>query len=168
MRPPLETTTVEIDSGSIVETPKHRGKDISMAKKFYQDEEKQAQNNKRKRTEAAVLPRLSGRPTTKDTLIKLDGEEDDLAALQLHEAELILSSTSDDGIARKTKTIFTKCKGNITVNTQKQYLTYELFADLRKKALETIKEQRDILFKINAAETTIHNLLKKHYSEKSM
>jgi hypothetical protein len=139
-----------------------------MAKKIYQDEEKQAQTNERKRTEAAVAPRLSGRPTTKDTLIKLDGEEDDLAALQLHEAELTLSSTSDDGVARKTKTIFTKYKGNITVNTQKQYLTYELFGDLRKKALETIKEQRDILIKINAAETTMHNLLKKHNSEKSM
>jgi hypothetical protein len=71
-------------------------------------------------------------------------------------------------VARKTKTIFTKYKGNITVNTQKQYLTYELFGDLRKKALETIKEQRDILIKINAAETTMHNLLKKHNSEKSM
>ena len=167
----LETTTIEIDSGSIekTETPKHRGKDISMVKKLYQDEEKQAQNtNKRKRAEATVLPRLSGRPTTKDTLIKLDGEKDDLAALQLHEAELTLSSTSDDGIARKTKTIFTKCKGNITVNTQKQYLTYELFGDLRKKALETIKEQRDLLIKINAAETTMHNLLKKHNSEKFM
>ena len=109
----------------------------------------------------SVAPRLPGRPTTKDTLIKLDDEVDDLAALQLREAELILASTSDDGIARKTKTILTKCKGNITVNTQKQYLTYELFADLRKKALETIKEQRDLLLKINAAETTIHNLLKK-------
>jgi hypothetical protein len=46
--------------------------------------------------------------------------------------------------------------------------TYELFGDLRKKALETIKEQRDLLIKINAAETTMHNLLKKHNSEKFM
>ena len=45
----------------------------------------------------SVAPRLSGRPTTKDTLIKLDDEVDDLAALQLREAELILASTSDDG-----------------------------------------------------------------------
>lgn len=44
----LETTTIEIDSGSIekTETPKHRGKDISMVKKLYEDEEKQAQTNK--------------------------------------------------------------------------------------------------------------------------
>jgi hypothetical protein len=54
----LETTTIEIDSGSIekTETPKHRGKDISMVKKLYQDEEKQAQNtNKRKRADVRKL-----------------------------------------------------------------------------------------------------------------
>ena len=169
----LETTTVEVDSGNAinVKTAKHCGKDVSMAKKIYQeeikkDEEKQ-NNNKRKRTET-VAPRLSGRPTTKETLIKLDNKVDDLDALQLHEAELVLASTSDDGVARKTKTILTKCKGNITVNTQKQYLTYKLFADLRKKALDTIKEQRDILYKINAAEITMYNLMKKSLNEKSM
>jgi hypothetical protein len=51
----------------------------------------------------SVAPRLPGRPTTKDTLIKLDDEVDDLAALQLREAELILASTSDDGIVKKNK-----------------------------------------------------------------
>jgi hypothetical protein len=43
----LETTTIEIDSGSIekTETPKHRGKDISMAKNYMR-----MKRNKRKQT----------------------------------------------------------------------------------------------------------------------
>ncbi|CAB3987884.1 Hypothetical predicted protein [Paramuricea clavata] len=133
----------------------HRGKDVSMAKKIHDEEEK---TNKRKRAE--VQPRLSGRPTIRETLMKIDGE-DDLEVLQLREAKLILVGTITDTF-RKSKTVFTKCKGgDIIVNTQKQFLTYELFGDLRKKSLDIIKEQREILLKINAAEATMHNLMKK-------
>jgi hypothetical protein len=38
-----------------------------------------------------------------------------------------------------------------------------MFADARKKALEIIKEQRDILYKINMSESYVINLLKKQY-----
>jgi hypothetical protein len=144
--------------------PPAGGKNITMAKQIHEEEQQQQQQpppvksgTKRKRVE--VLPRQSGRPTTIDTLIRIDGE-DDLEALQLHNRELILNGTTENG-EKKSKTILTKCKTNITVNSQKQYLTYELFADTRRKELEIIKEQRDILQKVNAAESVLTSLLKK-------
>jgi hypothetical protein len=144
------------------------GKNIAMARQIHDEEEQQLQQqqqqlppvksgNKRKRIE--VSPRQVGRPTTTETLIKIDGE-DDLETLQLHNRELILNGTTVNG-EKKSKPVLTKCKTNITVNTKKQYLTYELFADTRRKALEIIKEQRDILQKVNAAESVLTGLLKK-------
>jgi hypothetical protein len=135
------------------------GKNIAMAKRIQDEEEQQQQQReqeepleikpKRKRVEGP--PRQSGRPSTIETLIKIDGDDDDQTTFQLRARELILNGSGENG--EKTKqTILTKCKSNIAVNTQKQYQTYELFADLRRKALETIKEQRDMLQKINVAE----------------
>ncbi|CAB4019363.1 Hypothetical predicted protein [Paramuricea clavata] len=66
-----------------------------------------------------------------------------------------------DGARKRSKTILTKNKGDIICTNTKQYVTYEMFAESRKKALETIKEQRDILYKINTAENLLTNLLKK-------
>jgi hypothetical protein len=115
---------------------------------------------KPKRKRAEVPPRQVGRPSTLETLIKINGDDDDQTTFQLRTRELILNGSGENG-EKKSKTILTKCKSNIAVNTQKQYLTYELFADLRRKALETIKEQRDMLQKINPAEAVLTGLLKK-------
>ena len=124
-----------------------------------QQEQQTAQKptNKRKRME--VTPRQVGRPTTVDTLIKIEGE-DDIEVLQLNSRELILAG-SDGQEGKKSKTILTKNKNNIVCTNNKQYVTYEMFADARKKALEIIKKQRDMLYKINVAENVLINALKK-------
>ena len=155
-----------------VEPPAHSGKNIAMAKQIYDEEQQQQQqqqqpvksSGKCKRVEVTL--RQLGRPTTTETLIKIDGEND-LETLQLHSRQLILNGTGlkaekkSKTILTKCKAILTTCKANIVVTSNKQYLTYELFADVRRKALDTIKEQRDLLQKINAAEYVITNLLKK-------
>ncbi|CAB4009174.1 Hypothetical predicted protein [Paramuricea clavata] len=102
--------------------------------------------NKRKRVEH-VQPRQAGRPTREETLIRIGDEQNNMEALQLSSRELILPGSGDEN--KKSRTILTKCKQNIVVETHKQYLTYDLFADNRKKALETIREQRDTLSKIS-------------------
>jgi hypothetical protein len=147
--------------------PPPGGKNIAMIKRAFDEETLQAQpqrsnKNKRKRVETP-LPRQVGRPTTNEALIKIDGEEDDTAILQLNCRELTLSTTGCESV-KKSKTILTKCKHDIIVTTNKQFLTYELFADARRKALDIIKEQRDMLQKINAAEYVLTTLLKKHSS----
>ena len=96
-------------------------KNIAMAKQIYDEEQQQLQQtvkpgNKRKRIE--VSPWQVGRPTTTETLIKIDGE-DDMEMLQLSSRELILRGTT----ANRWKKPLTKCKTNIVVNTNKQYLT---------------------------------------------
>jgi hypothetical protein len=101
--------------------------------------------------------------TTNEALIKIDSEEDDIGILQLNSRELTLSTTGCNDV-KKSKTILTKCKHNIIVTSNKQFLTYELFADTRGKALDIIKEQRDVLQKINAAEYVLTSLLKKQSS----
>ena len=103
------------------------------------------------------LVKLDVPPQQTPALIKID-KEGDLTVLQLHSQELIL--TGGDGQEKKSKTILTKNKGDIVCTNNKQYITYEMFAESRKKALETIKEQRDILYKINVAENLITFLLK--------
>ncbi|CAB4044748.1 Hypothetical predicted protein, partial [Paramuricea clavata] len=143
-----------------VNTPTHRsrGKDINLAKQVYETESTTATTKpkvtrKRKRD--------SGRPTKDETLIRIDDE--DLCALQLSRRELTLPDTK--GKCKKSKTILTKLKQDITVTTMKQFQTYELFADTRAKALDTIRENRELLEKINAAEFVLTSLLKKQSEE---
>jgi hypothetical protein len=162
-----QTTTLTPTSTS---TPQPTtGKNIAMAKRIHDEEERQQQREQEepleikpglKRKRAEVPPRQVGRPSTLETLIKIDGDDDDQTTFQLRTRELVLNGSGENG-EKKSKIILTKCKSNIAVNTQKQYQTYELFADLRRRALDTIKEQHDMLQKINAAEAVLTGLLKK-------
>ena len=93
-------------------------------------------------------------------MIKIDGDDNDQTTFQPRTRELVLNGSGENG-EKKSKTILTKFKSNIAVNTQKQYQTYKLFADLRRKTLETIKEQRDMLQKINAARSRTHRIAEK-------
>ena len=67
---------------SATHNPPAGGKNITMAKQIHDEEEQQQQQQpppvksgtKRKRVE--VPPRQSGRPTTVETLIRIDGEDE--------------------------------------------------------------------------------------------
>jgi hypothetical protein len=101
------------------------GKNIAMAKRIHDEEEQQREQEepleiKPKRKRAEVPPRQVGRPSTLETLIKIDGDDDYQTTFQLHACELILNGSGENG-GKKSKTILTKCKSNIAVNTQKQY-----------------------------------------------
>ncbi|CAB4008960.1 Hypothetical predicted protein [Paramuricea clavata] len=154
-----------------------RGKNIAVAKQIFEDEQTQQQppsplQSRQLTTAPHTTPSLpkrkrkqeleehpSGRPTKDEVLVRIDSEEDDMCILQLSRRELILPNSK--GACKKSKTILTKLKHDITVATQKQFQTYELFAETRRKALDIIRENRDLLEKINSAEFVLTSLLKK-------
>jgi hypothetical protein len=150
-----------------IPTTHGRGKDITLAKHVFQDEQEQPTSptqskkliEKPSRKRKRETERLSGRPTKDEVLIRMDEDDDDMATLQLSRRELILPNS--EGVCKKSKTILTKLKRDITVSTQKQFMTYELFAETRRKALDVIRENRELLEKINAAEFVLTSLLKK-------
>ena len=63
-------------------------------------------------------------------------------------------------LEKKRKTILTKYGSDIKCTASKQYISYEFIGELRKKALETIKEQRNIINSLNAIESLIEPLVK--------
>ena len=113
-------------------------------------EEHDVQKNKRKRI-ANIPPqqqkpkkRKSGRPSTAETLTRIanDQNEND----QISSQDLILRAI--DGSEKKKKTILTCSTKSIELYYLKQYGCYDFIGELRKNALDTIKEQKNILEKL--------------------
>jgi hypothetical protein len=124
--------------------PKPMGKDISA---MIQHE---SEKKKRKRTAniqptqhpAATKPKRkrSGRPTTNEALTKIANELDNN---QLSPQNLILRAI--DGSEKKKTTILTCSTENIELYNLKQFSCYEFLGEVRKKALDIIKEQKSVL-----------------------
>jgi hypothetical protein len=117
-------------------------KDMSVMKEEYEDKK-----NKRKRV-ANISPqqqkpkkRKSGRPSTNETLTRIanDQTEND----QISSQDLILRAL--DGSEKKKKTILTCSTKSIELYYLKQFSCYNFVGELRKKARDTIKEQKNIL-----------------------
>ena len=111
----------------------------------YESEKK----SKRKRT-ANIQPtqhptkpkkRRSGRPTTNEALTRLANNE--LDNNQISSQNLILRAI--DGSEKKKKTILTCSTENIELYNLKQFSCYEFLGEIRKKALDIIKEQKSVL-----------------------
>ena len=105
---------------------------------------------KRKRT-ANIQPqqqkpkkRKSGRPSTVETLTRIANDKNENN--QISSQDLILRAI--DGSEKKKKTILTCSNKSIELYYLKQYGCYDFIADLRKKALDTIREQKNILEKL--------------------
>ena len=110
------------------------------------------EQKKRKRT-ANIQPqqqqqksrkRKSGRPSTVETLTRIANDKNDND--YIYSQDLILRAL--DGSEKKKKTILTCSDKSIELYYLKQYGCYDFIADLRKKALDTIKEQKNILEKL--------------------
>ena len=117
--------------------------DINVMKEEYEADKK----SKRKRV-ANISPqqqkpkkRKSGRPSTNETLTRIanDQTEND----QISSQDLILRAL--DGSEKKKKTILTCSTKSIELYYLKQFSCYNFVGELRKKALDTIKEQKNIL-----------------------
>ncbi|CAB3977940.1 Hypothetical predicted protein [Paramuricea clavata] len=147
----------------------HRGKDITVARKKFEEEEEQEQEaeteKKEKKTTTRKRKRECGRPTTDQQLVRMDDDFNDMQALQLTRRQLTLPDTR--GKCKKLKKILTKLPEDIIVNTTHEFQTYELFADTRAEALKIIQDKRELLEKINAAEYVLHTLLKKRNNSDS-
>ena len=110
------------------------------------------EHDQKKRKRIANIPprqqnqkkRKSGRPSTAETLTRIanDKNEND----QISSQDLILRAI--DGSEKKKKTILTCSSKSIELYYLKQYGCYDFIGDLRKKALDTIKEQKNILEKL--------------------
>ena len=106
--------------------------------------------NPAKRKRIANIPLLgdekhsAGRPTKHQTLTKITN--DTLNPNEITSKELILRCL--DGSEKKKKIILTSSQENIELFNAKQFACFEFLADLRQKALDTIKEQKDILEKL--------------------
>ncbi|CAB3983350.1 Hypothetical predicted protein [Paramuricea clavata] len=156
----MATESVEIPQ--IFTTPVkviHKGKDITAARKQFEEQETETEAKKAKKTPARKQKRECGRPTTDQQLTRMDEDFNDLQALQLTRRELTLPDAR--GKCKKSRKILTKLPHDIVVDTMREYQTYELFADTRTKALQDIQEKRELLEKINAPEYVLSTLLKK-------
>jgi hypothetical protein len=117
-------------------------KDISLMKK-----QETGKKKKRKRV-ANISPqqqqppaKKNGRPSMNATLTKLANNEFDNN--QISTQNLILRAL--DGSEKKKKTILTCSTESIELYNLKQFSCYEFLGDLRKKVLDTIKEQKYML-----------------------
>ncbi|CAB4007354.1 Hypothetical predicted protein [Paramuricea clavata] len=144
----------------------HRGKDITAARKKFDEEEQETETEKKERkTPARKRKRECGRPTNDQQLVRMDEDFNDMVALQLTRRQLTLPDTR--GKCKKSRKILTKIPEDIIVNTTREFQTYELFADTRTEALKIIQDKRELLEKINAAEYVLHTLLKKRNNSDS-
>ncbi|CAB4035661.1 Hypothetical predicted protein, partial [Paramuricea clavata] len=80
-----------------------------------------------------------GCPTRENMLLKIANGDDSKETASISSQELILLTGA--GGERKRKTILTKYGSDIKCTANKHYISYELIDNLRRKALETIKEQ---------------------------
>jgi hypothetical protein len=135
---------------------KPMGKDISAM--IQHNEEK-----KTKKRTANVQPipkpkrKRPGRPTSDETLTKIANELD---SNDLSTQNLILLAL--DGSEKKKKTILTCSKETIELYNLKQFSCYDFLGEARKKALDTIKEQKTILEHI----LYIEKIVTQHVEEK--
>lgn len=116
---------------------------------------------KRKRTADKPTDDMScvaGRPTRENTLIKIANEDTEKDTTAITSQYLILLTGA--GTGKKKKTILTKYGSDIKCTASKHYISYEFIGELRKKALETIKEQRDIINNLNTIESLIEPQVK--------
>jgi hypothetical protein len=110
------------------------------------------QKNKRKRV-ANITPqqqqkpkkRKSGRPSIAETLTRIANNEQ-TENDQISSQDLILRAL--DGSEKKKKTILTCSTKSIELYYLKQYAYYDFVGELRKNALDTIREQKKILEKL--------------------
>ena len=118
-------------------------KDIDVMKKI-EAEKKNPNSNKRNRV-ANIMPqpgkRAAGRPSTHKTLTKIANDE--INNDKISSQNLILRCL--DGTEKKKKTILTCSQENIELYNAKQFSCYAFLGELRKKALDNIKEQKSIL-----------------------
>jgi hypothetical protein len=107
-------------------------------------EKKNHNSNKRNRV-ANIMPQLgkraAGRPSTHKTLTKIANDE--INNDKISSQNLILRCL--DGTEKKKKTILTCSQDNIELYNAKQFSCYKFLGELRKKALDNIKEQKSIL-----------------------
>ncbi|CAB4008326.1 Hypothetical predicted protein [Paramuricea clavata] len=107
-----------------IPTTHGRGKDITLAKQVFQDEQEQPTSpmqskkliEKPSRKRKRETERLSGRPTKDEVLMRMNEVNDDMATLQLSRRELVLPNS--EGVCKKSKTILTKLKRDITVSNK--------------------------------------------------
>ncbi|CAB4009282.1 Hypothetical predicted protein, partial [Paramuricea clavata] len=142
----------------------HRGKDITAARKKFDEEEQETETEKKERKTPARKWEC-GRPTNDQQLVRMDEDFNDMVALQLTRRQLTLPDTR--GKCKKSRKILTKIPEDIIVNTTREFQTYKLFADTRTEALKIIQDKRELLEKINAAEYVLHTLLKKRNNSDS-
>lgn len=119
-----------------------RGKNITQVREIYEQTHQQQPPAKRKRVVIPEDHRNVGGPTRNDTLLKIGNKKPS----RFLQRELTLVGV--DGSEKKRKTVLTKNKNDIKCKSSKHYAAYEFITDQRRKALETIKEQRDILDKL--------------------
>ncbi|CAB4035362.1 Hypothetical predicted protein [Paramuricea clavata] len=116
---------------------------------------------KRKRTpDADDCGPDPGRPTHETALLKTANgtDEEDAYTSKFESRELIL--LTGVGLERKKRTILTKYGSNIKCSASKHYNSYEFIDNLRRQALDKIKEQREVLNSLNALEFFIEKDIK--------
>ena len=123
-------------------TPKPKGKDINALIQHESEKKKRKRTANIQPTQHPAKPKRkrSGRPTTNEALTRIANELDNN---QLSPQNLILRAL--DGSEKKKKTILTCNKEDIELYNLKQFSCYEFLGDVRKKALDVIKEQKNIL-----------------------
>jgi hypothetical protein len=123
-------------------TPKPKGKDINALIQHESEKKKRKRTANIQPTQHPAKPKRkqSGRPTTNEALTRIANELDNN---QLSPQNLILRAL--DGSEKKKKTILTCNTEDIELYNLKQFSCYEFLGDVRKKALDVIKEQKNIL-----------------------
>ena len=141
LTPPPPSSSPPPPYTSTMETPIGR-KDLSAMKEY------NAEKKKNRKRIANILPqqqkakkRKSGRPSTQETLTRIANDEIDTDKISTQ--KLILRAL--DGSEKKKKTILTCSTKSIELFYLKQFTSYNFIGELRKKALDNIKEQKNIL-----------------------
>ena len=119
-------------------------KDLTAMKEEHEQKKRKRTANIQPQQQQKSRKRKSGRPSTVDTLTRIANDKNDND--YIYSQDLILRAL--DGSEKKKKTILTCSDKSIELYYLKQYGCYDFIADLRKKALDTIKEQKNILEKL--------------------
>lgn len=147
--PPPSPVTKPVEPAKTTKPTSPAGRKNIETMKEIHDAQKLAPAKRRK--VANILPnnnedkRSVGRPTKNETLTKIANESIDKNIII--SKELILYATVD-GSEKKKKTVLTRSTENIELYNANHYSCYEFITDLRKKSLDKIKEQKNILDKL--------------------
>jgi hypothetical protein len=157
---PFEVFTQPVETPAKPVSPSTASKNMDKMKEIYLSNKPTPA--KRKRV-ANITPTTSddkrtiGWPTRFfETLIKIANESHDKHTTS--SKELVLFAT--DGSEKKRKTILTRSQENIACSNLHHYTSYEYITDARRKALDTIKEQKDMLDKLIILEKIIETNMK--------